>query len=260
MTRRLALAITFIAASFLPLHARAQARGSDEEARALFHAATVAFDEGRYESALEYFERSYALSRRPELLYNVGVTAERLRRDTRALEAFRRFLVELPNTPQRGAVEARIAILERAVAAQPQNEPRARTEAAPEPEPEPVALAPAEPAAGGQPEPAADLGGPIALAASGGVLVIAGAILVGVAAGDVAAVENAPRGITWAEVEGAYGRSEALSIAGGVGLGVGVALAAGGLIWLAMPGGGSAEHAAVQIAPRLGGIAIRGTF
>lgn len=261
MARRLLLAIALAASSLLPLHAHAQDdRGSDEEARALFHAASVAFEEGRYESALEYFERSYALSRRPALLYNIGVTAERLRHDARALEAFRRFILEVPDTPQRGAVEARIAILERAVAEQPP-EPGVQTDASPEPAPDPAVPPPAEPAPR-QPEPAAspDLAGPIALAASGGVLVVVGAILVGVAAGDVASVENAPRGTTWASVEDAYSRSEALSIAGGVGIGVGAALAASGLVWLAVPGAGSGERAAVQIAPRLGGITIRGSF
>jgi len=74
----------------------AETSGLDQEARALFDAASVAFEEGRYENALEYFQRSYALSRRPQLLYNIGVTAERLRLDREALEAFRSFLELAP--------------------------------------------------------------------------------------------------------------------------------------------------------------------
>ncbi|MFW5876973.1 MAG: tetratricopeptide repeat protein [Myxococcota bacterium] len=90
-------------------------QGSDEEARALFMAGRVAYDERRYEDALEYFQRSYELSGRPELLFNVGQTLDRLRRDREAVKALRRYLEEVPDASNRQQVEARIRALEQAI-------------------------------------------------------------------------------------------------------------------------------------------------
>jgi tetratricopeptide (TPR) repeat protein len=87
----------------------------DEEARGLFSAGKVAYEEGRYEDALEHFQRAHGLSGRPELLYNVGQSLDRLRRDREAVEALRRFLEEVPDTPHRKQVGARIRALEDAI-------------------------------------------------------------------------------------------------------------------------------------------------
>lgn len=88
----------------------------DDEARVLFQAGQMAFTDGRYEDALEYFERSFALSGRPALLYNIGTTADRLRLEERALEAFQGYIDALPQAENRKEVEARMRILERSIA------------------------------------------------------------------------------------------------------------------------------------------------
>ena len=88
----------------------------DDEARALFTAGRVAFADGRFADALEHFRRSHELSGRPELLFNIGSAADRLRRNEEALEAFRGYLREVPDASNRPSVEARIEVLERAVA------------------------------------------------------------------------------------------------------------------------------------------------
>lgn len=240
------LAIAILLCS-LTERAQAQSSGADEEARALFQAGSVAFDEGRYENALEHFRRAYELSRRPALLYNVGVAAERVRHDEEALAAFQQFLREVPDTPQRTAVEARVAILERAIRDRTQpEESQEQPEAAPdEEETHPVEST------------SSDITGPVVLISSGGVLALAGAILVGVAAGDVASVEGAERGVSWASVSDAYSRSEPLSIAGGSAIGVGAALALGGVLWLAV-GGATGEEPSVAFGP--GSFSVRGSF
>ncbi len=109
-----------LAAMGAPLEAHAQAEApGDEEARALFRAGRAAFDEGRYEAALERFEQSYALSERPALLYNIGQAADRLRHDDRAVDAFERYLAETePDAPNRTAVEARLVVLRRQLEAE----------------------------------------------------------------------------------------------------------------------------------------------
>lgn len=250
----LSVPLLAIAMLLCPLRERAlaQSSGADEEARALFQAGSVAFDEGRYENALEHFRRAYELSRRPALLYNVGVAAERVRRDEEALAAFQQFLREVPDTPQRTAVEARVAILERAI------QDRAR----PEEPSQDLAAAPDEEdtrrvESRDERSTSSDATGPVVLIASGGVVALAGAILIGVAAGDVASVEGAERGASWASVSDAYSRSEPLSIAGGSAIGVGAALALGGALWLAV-GGTRSEETSVAFGP--GGFSVRGSF
>jgi tetratricopeptide (TPR) repeat protein len=88
-----------------------------EEARLLFLAGQSAYDDGRYPDALVSFERSYELAEDPQILYNIAVTLDRLRRDGEALEAFQMYLRLQPNTPYRRDIEARIEIIEHQIAA-----------------------------------------------------------------------------------------------------------------------------------------------
>ena len=106
----------------LALNSRVSAQGAetaaseepntyDEEARALYQAGRVAFDDGRFEDALGYFERAHELSGRPQLLYNIASAADRLRQNAVALEHFEAYLEALPDADNRRSVEARIALL-----------------------------------------------------------------------------------------------------------------------------------------------------
>jgi tetratricopeptide (TPR) repeat protein len=85
---------------------------ADKRARVLFEQGRVAFQEGRYRDAWDYFRRAYLLSKRPELLYNVGQSADRMRMDREALEAFRLYLKRLPDAANRREVENRIRALQ----------------------------------------------------------------------------------------------------------------------------------------------------
>lgn len=113
----------------------ATASGSeDEQARALFQAGRVAYEAGRYESALEHFRQAYELSGRAGLQYNIGQTADRLRLDEEALAAFELFLETVDEHPRIEEVQARVVVLRRTLAAQaaPPPEVVAATEAAEE--------------------------------------------------------------------------------------------------------------------------------
>lgn len=90
----------------------------DRAARGLFEAASVAYEEGRYEEALEHFTKAYELSpTRHLLLYNIASSQDRLRRDSEALANFQRYLELNPTASNRQAVEARVQVLKQAVAA-----------------------------------------------------------------------------------------------------------------------------------------------
>lgn len=95
----------------------ANAQGDrEEEARALFMAGRAAYDAGRYEAALSRFQEAYELSGRAELLYNIGQTADRLRQDQVALDAFERFLTEAPaEAPNRDVAQRRVEFLRRSI-------------------------------------------------------------------------------------------------------------------------------------------------
>lgn len=89
--------------------------GKDAEAKGLFEAGVAAFAEGRYEDALGYFKRSYQLSQRSKLLYNIGQVSDRLRRDQQAVEAFEEYLKQEPDAPNKAEVESRVRVLREAI-------------------------------------------------------------------------------------------------------------------------------------------------
>jgi len=88
------------------------AEDADRKARALFQQGKQAYEDGKYRDAWDYFRQAYLLSKRPELLYNVGQSADRLRMDREALAAFRLYLKKLPNADNHREVENRVRALE----------------------------------------------------------------------------------------------------------------------------------------------------
>lgn len=105
---------------------------SDRKARALFKQGREAYEDGRYRDAWDYFRQAYLLSKRPELLYNVGQAADRLRMDREALEAFKLYLARLPDAENRREVENRVRALEEQLG------PAADGTAPPQQEPDPA--------------------------------------------------------------------------------------------------------------------------
>jgi tetratricopeptide (TPR) repeat protein len=207
----------------------------DAEARHLFEAGVVAFRDTRFDDALDYFEHAYQLSRRDELLYNLGLACERLGRDAEALDYYRRFIAALPRAENRADVESRIALLERREA-------------------ERAALAPVAPAQSSS-GPGVDPAG-VALIVAGGVVAAAGIGLVVAGALDQTSVENSAPGTPWSSVSAAAERSPILSTAGWIALGVGVAGAVTGIVVLVMPSSGGETRA--RLTP--GGVVLEGTF
>lgn len=80
----------------------------DRAARAAYMRGTSAFEAGDYEQAIASFVAAHRLSQRPELLYNIGVTHERLGQRERAADAFEEFLDSGAADSMRAALEARV--------------------------------------------------------------------------------------------------------------------------------------------------------
>lgn len=246
----------------------ASAQGSDAEARALFNAGEIAYSEGRWESALAYFERAYEMSHRPILLFNIGSSAEHLRRDEIALEAFRRYLAEIPDAGNRAAVASRIAILEQVVSAAHASISETTTESehhdedgaitdgtAVAIEPTPRVEAPA-----GR---ASDLT-PWFVAGVGGAVLVAGAVLVGIGYANIASVTNARDGVSLADLSSAHDTAPILTGAGWAAVAVGAAVIAGGVAWGVVNSGTSDSGGTAQMTlwgdDHGGGIVAWGTF
>ncbi|MBP6833920.1 MAG: hypothetical protein KA978_24255, partial [Deltaproteobacteria bacterium] len=87
-------AAAFVVALLCPVVASAQPADPTRDAEARQHFATGrdAFSRGDFATAVTEFERSYALSRRAQLLYNIGTTYERLHRWEEARSALQRYL------------------------------------------------------------------------------------------------------------------------------------------------------------------------
>jgi tetratricopeptide (TPR) repeat protein len=245
--------VSLIAASAAP--ALAQETDRDPEARGLFLAGQAAFDAGRFEDALRYFEQSYALSSRPALLFNIGQAADRARLDATALDAFRRYLASDPelDAAERHSIEQRVAALEaalrRGAAAEPAETALAPDALPPPPaEPEPSVVpgsAPPREVSGGpvgetalaspreeELAPGPDPAG-IALVVAGGLLLVGGGVLAGVGAPDTGALGAPNAGETYPEAQARQDTGSALVGSGLAGLGVGVVLAAIGAAVLA---------------------------
>lgn len=90
-------------------------RADEKRARQHFEQGRLAFTETRYEDALLHFERSYALSGKPQLLFNLANVLDRLRRDEEAVARYQQYLNELPAADNRVQVEERLAVLQRSM-------------------------------------------------------------------------------------------------------------------------------------------------
>ena len=107
-------AAAFVVVALCPVVAHAQPADPARDAEARLHFATGrdAFSRGDFASAVTEFERAYALSRRAQLLYNIGTTYERLHRWEEARSALQRYLDAVADAPDRAEVEGRIRIID----------------------------------------------------------------------------------------------------------------------------------------------------
>jgi opacity protein-like surface antigen len=136
-----------VSASLLaPLTAQAQqpppaVSERDIKARELFEKGREAYSDGRYRDAWANFHDAYQLSGRPELLFNIGQTADRLGQENDAVKAFSMYLERLPAAPNRRDVENRVRALQDRLAATQAPAPVAASPARPTPAPQPAAPA-----------------------------------------------------------------------------------------------------------------------
>jgi len=116
------------------------------------------YREGLYEDAIREFKRSYELSKKADILYNMAQCYGKLGDDPTTVTYLKQYLAEKPNAEDKTAVEVWIKNLESKIAAasrppSPSPSPEPSPSASPEPSPSPSPLVSSEPSP--SPEPSA---------------------------------------------------------------------------------------------------------
>ncbi|HSE40377.1 MAG TPA: tetratricopeptide repeat protein, partial [Acidobacteriota bacterium] len=78
------------------------------ESKRLFEAGAIAYKEGRYQEALESFEKAYEHNPLPEFKYNQGAALEKLGRPYAAAERYSQYVKEKPNASDAQKVTSQI--------------------------------------------------------------------------------------------------------------------------------------------------------
>ncbi len=87
----------------------------DAEARRAFRVAQAHYDNGDFERAAAGFEEAYRLSGRAQLLYNTYIAYRDAQNIPRAVDALRRYLEAVPDTPDADQLRARLARMQAAL-------------------------------------------------------------------------------------------------------------------------------------------------
>jgi tetratricopeptide (TPR) repeat protein len=247
MNRRILTAVLFLGlgTTHPVAWAQAPAISSEETSRdrgvRLFREAAEHYRAGRFRVAVELLRESYELHPEPLVLFNLGRSLEGLGELEAAVDAYRRFLEAAPDATDRGAVEARIATLQRLV-----DERRALDEAA-------ASAADARQQPDEQSEAPA-----LADEIDAGSIVLAGVGLAGLIVGSILAGAAVTTHNQWVDAPSHASALESLAAANdlasaaNVALAIGGALALAGGVWLAVDAAESGEgapSASVRLGP-----------
>ncbi len=111
------LAPALVAALLLaPRFALADDAADSAHAMQLFHNSADAYKAGHFDDAIALLKQAYALKQEPILLYNLARAYEGVGDLENAVTNYRGYLAASPNADDRGAVEQRIATLDRQIA------------------------------------------------------------------------------------------------------------------------------------------------
>lgn len=247
-----------VAACLSPASAEAQDL-TLEMAKRHFQNGAAYYDRANYAMALEEFQRAYRLESAPELLYNMGRCHEGLGQTEQAIARFEAYLAAKPGANNAPVVQARIKNLRGLLQSKA-------------PKPTPAATPGKAPAAAAQPEQAptptrrreaaslklagwATLGG-------GAAVMVAGAILGGVALQKTGEYEDGyARHMAYDEAQGILDQAEAMETGMFVCLGLGAAAAVTGVVLLILDGSGETSSASASLGsatlrPTLSGLAL----
>ena len=267
----LALAALFATVP-LPVHAQdveAEAPEIDEatleQARQHYQTGAEAYSNGQFRAAAVSFERSYELSHRPALLFNIAQCHDRLGRWAKANELYREYLNELPHPPNLEFVSSRLEFTQERMEREAENAesdaPRASEEDFPTPIVEPQQTeTPEEPSSESSSTPIAG----IVITALGGAALGTSLALGFVARSKYTDLEDkCPTGVCDASLEADADSMRTFALTADILLGVGLAAAVTGLVLILTGGGGDDdedEDDSVAATCGLNGCMVSGRF
>jgi hypothetical protein len=132
------------------------------EMKQLYEKATLAYDVGKYNEAIEDYQKAYEIGGDPPMLYNIAQAYRLNDQPAEALRFYRRYLQRAPNARNREDVERKIAEIEKTVeerrkaaaAATPPPLPAPPVTTTPAPAPTPAPVGPPAPTNGPTTTPA----------------------------------------------------------------------------------------------------------
>jgi tetratricopeptide (TPR) repeat protein len=133
-----------IALALLLLSVGAVARAADitpqqkQEMKSLYERATRAYDVGKYNEAIEEYQKAYEIGGDPPMLYNIAQAYRLNDQPGEAVRFYRRYLQRAPNARNKDDVERKIAEQEKIV----EDRRKAQAAVTPPPAPPPVTTAP----------------------------------------------------------------------------------------------------------------------
>jgi tetratricopeptide (TPR) repeat protein len=265
-----ALAALLFVASAQTAHAQ-QPRNEENEQRAreLFEVGDDHYAAGRYEQAVEHFQRAYELSPQPALLFNIANAFERMGEYQKAADHLRRYL-DSPRADDIASVRERIRRLELAARA---SEIDAKQGEEDKPAPAaagPTTAAPAQAEVGVESRaerPQRSRVVPFSLMAAGGVAIAGGVLAAFLSnqAGDDADALCNEDGLCTRDAKPELDRQKSLALVSDISIGVGVGCAAAGALLLFLRRGDEPlERASVDVRPAIGtaglGLEVNGEF
>lgn len=96
-----------------PIPTKGQAKEQAKEAKGHYETAFRLFDLGRYDEAIAEFSKSYELSGKPGLLFNIAQSHRLAGRCEEALKFYKRYLTRYPDAPNWAETEAWVAEMEK---------------------------------------------------------------------------------------------------------------------------------------------------
>jgi tetratricopeptide (TPR) repeat protein len=230
-----------------PAIASAQGESEEREALVLFEDSVVAYQEGRFDDAVELLTRAYEMHPEPVLLYNLARAEDGGGNFADAVESYERYLFEAGDIPDRGAIEQRVATLRANL------DERARLGRLDD-------VSDSAPAAAEEPDDGPGVNPlPWVVVGVGAVGIGVGAVLGVMALG---AHDEALVAPSQEETADAQSRAEGLAVGSTIAFIAGGVLVAAGVTWgiISLAGGGSdaAPSAQLRIVP--GGVLVDGRF
>ena len=257
-----------------PCDASKVTKADIDRAHTVFLSGKQYLEESNYDKAIGYFKDAYSIDCSVHAMLPIIATAyERKGDKAEAVRALEEYTKRAPNAPDHDVIERRIRNLkdqlarEQPTASAPSAAPSSSASASPPsaPSAEPVPTASAAPSAAVEATPPTSSEGHTALpwvvVGVGGVVAVTGAVLLGVGANDISSAAGSgqctpDRHCSSADAVNTGNTGRNFENFGGVGIGVGLAVAAAGLLWhfLERPAESQtgAAHSGARVEPRVG--------